>query len=459
MAIESINPTTGETIRSFNEMPPSDAAGVLQQAHEAFLEWRKSLLADRAEKIRTVGHLLRQHEEEFARLMAMEMGKPVKQGRAEVEKCAKACDYFAEEGPGFLGPQTTKTEAKKSFVVFEPLGVVLAVMPWNFPLWQVIRAAVPAVMAGNAVVLKHASNVPGCALVLEESFRTAGCPTGLMRALLVGSKQVDALIENPAVRAVTLTGSSEAGRAVAAKAGQCLKKTVLELGGSDPYVILEDADLARAADICAKARLINSGQSCIAAKRFVVVESVREDFEKRLVEQMEKQKVGDPMTEDVTVGPLARMDLRDTLHEQVERSVKMGAKVLLGGKKPTERRGAFYPPTVLTSVKKGMPVYDEETFGPVAAVISVADEAEAIRRANDTAYGLGGAIFTKNLEKGERLASHELAAGFCAVNDFVRSDPRLPFGGIKDSGYGRELSCFGIREFVNVKTVYIGDGK
>ena len=452
-AITSINPATGETIQSYPGLSPSAVEEILQHADRAFAAWRRTALATRAATMKVAGKLLRRHPETYARMMAQEMGKPLAQGGSETEKCAWVCDYYAQHAERFLSPEVIATDAAKSYVTFEPLGIVLAVMPWNFPFWQVFRAAVPALMAGNAVVLKHASNVPGCALAIEELFRQAGFPEGLFRALLVSTDQVAGLIEQPLVKGVTLTGSTLAGRAVAAKAGASLKKTVLELGGSDPYIILEDADLEPTVEACVASRLMNSGQSCISAKRFIVVESIRDRFEERFVQLMHAQKVGDPFDEAVTVGPLARHDLRDALHVQVATSVQRGARLLLGGTIP-QSKGAYYPPTVLTDVRKGMPVFDEETFGPVAAIIPVKDAEEAIRVANDSVYGLGAAIFTRNREHGERLAA-ELEAGACFINAFVRSDPRLPFGGIKQSGYGRELFVFGIREFVNIKTVYV----
>jgi succinate-semialdehyde dehydrogenase/glutarate-semialdehyde dehydrogenase len=386
--------------------------------------------------------------------MALEMGKPVAQGRSEVDKCAWVCRYYVEHGAAFLAPEAVVSDAAKSYVTFQPLGTVLAVMPWNFPLWQVFRFAAPALMAGNAGLLKHSSNVSGCALAIEQILHAAGFPSPLFRTLLVGSARVGALVDAPQVAAVTLTGSTPAGRAVAARAGAALKKTVLELGGSDPYVILEDADLEAAAEACAASRLINGGQSCIAAKRFVVVEAVRARFEELLVERMRARRLGDPLDPAVDVGPQARHDLRDDLRRQVARSVELGARVRLGGEVPSGP-GAFYPPTVLTGVTRGMPAHDEELFGPVAAVIAAQDEADALRKANDSPFGLGAAVFTRDRARGERLAAEELQAGSCFVNAFVRSDPRLPFGGIKESGYGRELSSFGIREFVNVKTVYV----
>lgn len=453
MAIESINPSTGERLRSYEEHTPSEVDNALQLAAQAFATWRRTSVNFRAATMRLAGELLRKEQEVSAVLMANEMGKPLAQGRSEVEKCASVCDYYADHAERFLAPEPITTDATASYVTFEPLGIILAIMPWNFPFWQVFRAAVPALMAGNAVVLKHASNVPGCALAIEELFRQAGLLEGLFRTVLVSPGRVGELIAHPRVSAVTLTGSTAAGQAVAAKAGAMLKKTVLELGGSDPYLVLEDADLDSAVDTCVASRLINSGQSCIAAKRFIVVDAVRTRFEERFVEQMRAQKMGDPLQDGVTVGPLARHDLRKTLHAQVQQSLAAGARLLLGGAMP-DGKGAYYPPTVLTDVRKGMPVFDEETFGPVAAIIGVEDEAEAIQVANDSPLGLGAAVFTGDPTRGERIAT-ELEAGCCFVNAFVRSDPRLPFGGIKQSGYGRELSSFGIREFVNVKTVYV----
>ncbi len=454
MSLDVVNPATGETVATYDEMTPGDAAAAVDAAHRAFLQWRHTGFAERAVLMHKAADGLRAREDDLARLMAEEMGKPVKQGRAEVAKCAAVCDYYAENAPGFLADEAIETEASRSYVAFRPLGVVLAVMPWNFPLWQVFRFAAPALMAGNAGLLKHASNVPGSALAIEEIFREAGFPEDIFRTLLVGSAQVEAIIINPLVKAVTLTGSTPAGRAVAAAAGRMLKKTVLELGGSDPYIILEDADLEQAAEACAVSRLINAGQSCIAAKRFIVVEAVREKFERLLTDRMAARTMGDPLVEGTDMGPQAREDLRDELHLQVRRSIELGATAVLGGEIP-DRPGAWYPATLLSGVKKGMPAYEEELFGPVAAVIGVADEAEAIRVANDSIFGLGAAVFTGDSVRGDRIAVEELDAGCCFVNEFVRSDSRLPFGGIKGSGYGRELSSFGIREFVNIKTVYV----
>jgi succinate-semialdehyde dehydrogenase / glutarate-semialdehyde dehydrogenase len=451
--IESVNPATDEVINTYDEMTPQQAAAAVEAAHEAWTKWRTVSFADRAVPMRRAGAILRDRRAELARLAALEMGKPLKQGIAEAEKCATVCDYYADNAEAHLAPEVIKTEAAKSYVAFDPIGVVLAVMPWNFPFWQVFRFAAPALMAGNAGVLKHASNVQGCALAIEAIFAEAGFPANLFRTLVIGSRQVKAVVEHRLVRAVALTGSTPAGSAVASQAGAVIKKTVLELGGSDPYLVLEDADLEQAVATCAASRLLNSGQSCINAKRLIVVESLIEPFTERFVALMRSKKVGDPLVEGVDVGPQARRDLRDDLHKQVVESVANGAKVLLGGELPAGK-GAFYPPTVLTDVKPGMPAYDEELFGPVAAIVRARDEDDAVRIANDSPFGLGAAVFTADIARGERVA-RRLDAGCTFVNHLVASDPRLPFGGVKESGYGRELSHHGIREFMNVKTVYV----
>jgi succinate-semialdehyde dehydrogenase / glutarate-semialdehyde dehydrogenase len=454
MSIEVLNPTTGELVREYPEFSPEQTAAAVGLCHAAYLDWRETEFDHRGRLMRRAAEVLRDRQEEYARLMAQEMGKPVGGGRAEVEKCAGVCDYYAEHAEAFLADELVPTEARRSYVAYRPRGVVLAVMPWNFPLWQVFRFAAPALMAGNAGLLKHASNVPGSALAIEDVFRDAGFPAHLFRTLLIGSGQVAAVIDHPMVTAVTLTGSTPAGRAVAGKAGDALKKSVLELGGSDPYVILADADVPAAAAACATSRLINSGQSCIAAKRFVVVDAVRDEFEREFVARMRTARMGDPLDDSIDVGPQARHDLRDELHQQVVDSIAAGARLLLGGEVP-DGPGAFYPPTVLTDVAPGMPAYDEELFGPVASVIPVRDEADAIRVANDSIFGLGAAVFTEDATRGEVIARDHLEAGACFVNAFVKSDQRLPFGGIKESGYGRELAAHGIREFVNIKTVYV----
>ena len=453
MALHSTNPATGERFRSIEPDTADRCRRKIDEAHSAFAGWRHVSGRDRAALLSRLAEQLRGRREELAREIAREMGKPVTQGRAEVEKCAWACDHFAAQGEHYLAPLRAPTEAESSAVIYQPLGVILGIMPWNFPVWQVIRCVAPALTAGNVVVLKHASNVTGCAVAIEELAAAAGFPAGVFQVLRIESAGLGAVLDHPALRGVSLTGSTEAGRAVAEHAGRRLLKTVLELGGSDPYIVLEDADPERAARCCATARLINSGQSCVAAKRFIVHPTVEPAFTSALIDCFRKERVGDPLDPETTVGPLARRDLRDTLHDQVRRSLALGARCALGGE-PAPGPGWFYPPTVLTDVGPGMPVFDEETFGPVAAITRATDEAEAIQLANRSAFGLGAAVFTRDRDRGERVA-RELEAGFCVVNDLVRSDPRLPFGGIKDSGYGRELGLLGMLEFVNAKTLVI----
>ncbi len=453
--LQSVNPANLQVVKTYPQMQPSEVSKIIDLSNNAFEEWGYTSFNFRSELMTKAANVLRRKKEQYSKLMTLEMGKPIAQSRAEVDKCAWVCEYYAANAEKFLTDELISTDASKSFVTFQPLGIVLAVMPWNFPFWQVFRFAAPGLMAGNAGILKHASNVSGCALAIEEVFREAGFPENLFRAILVPSSQMEVVIKNEKIKAVTLTGSVPAGKAVAKTAGSVLKKTVMELGGSDPYIILEDADLEMAADTCVTARLINGGQSCIAAKRFIAAEKIYDSFEKLFVEKMKSKKMGDPFDESNHIGPQASISLRDELHQQVEKSIELGAKLLLGGKIP-ELDGAWYPPTVLSNVKKGMPVYDEELFGPVAALIKANDEVEAIQIANDSIFGLGAAVFTNDVKRGERIAKEKIQAGCCFVNAFVKSDPRLPFGGIKESGYGRELSSFGIREFVNIKTVYIG---
>ncbi len=452
--MQAINPANGEVIATYQQHTAGEVNQKIDRAGKAFAGWSTTAMDERTALLVRLAAVLEANKERYAVLMTREMGKPIKEARAEIEKCAWACKYYAENGPAFLADDIVKTDAHKAMVAFRPLGVVLAVMPWNFPFWQVLRFAIPSLLAGNAALLKHASNVPGSALAIEEALREAGLPDGVFQTLLIPSNLVSGVIENSHVRAVTLTGSNAAGKAIASKAGECLKKSVLELGGSDPFVVLEDADLDKAAEAGAASRLFNTGQACIAAKRFIVVDSIAQKFEEKLAERLLARKMGDPMDETVALGALARADLRDELHDQVERSLKEGARNILGGAIPNEP-GAYYPATILGGVEKGMPAFDEELFGPVASIVRAKSEDEALIIANDTPYGLGAAVFTEDRKRGERIAKERFEAGVCFVNDFVKSDPRLPFGGVKESGYGRELGIFGIREFTNIKTVVV----
>ncbi len=448
-----INPATGRHVRDVSAMSWPDTVQAIEAAHEAFLSWRRVPFADRAVQMKKAGRVLRSRSDKLSRLMTEEMGKTLKDGRDEVEKCAFGCDYYAENAERFLSREAVDMgDRSEAFVTYNPLGVVLAIMPWNFPLWQVFRFASPGLMAGNACVLKHAANVPGSAMAIEDIFRDAGFPPNLFRNLLIDVPVISDVIKHKLVAAVTLTGSVRAGKSVAEKAGAVLKKCVLELGGSDAYVVLADADIELAAEVCAAGRLVNNGQSCIAAKRFVVVDAVRPAFEKAFVAAMKKPRTGDPTDPSVALGPMARIDLRDELHRQVQATLAKGARLLLGGEIPAGP-GAFYPPTVMTDVGPGMAAYTEELFGPVASIIPARDDEHAISIANDSEFGLGSAVFTRDHAKGIAIAADRLEAGASFVNMNVRSDPRLPFGGIKSSGYGRELSHFGIREFVNIKAV------
>src|ERR1051325_8110972 len=452
-AFASINPATGEEIETFAETSARELDAILDQSERAFQDWRRRPWSERARLLRVAAVLLRDGKSIFARAMALEMGKPLAQGEAEAAKCAAVCDYYAEHGEAFLEQQPRDLDGTPSFVRFDPVGPVLAIMPWNFPFWQVLRFAAPALAAGNVGLLKHAPNVTRCALLIEQLFRDAGFPDGVFRALILRNSAVADVIADPRIRAVTLTGSTRAGSEVARQAGHHLKKTVLELGGSDAFIVLADADLARAARTAADARLINSGQSCIAAKRFIVVDAVADRFTERFVAEMRARVMGDPLSPATDVGPQARVDLRATVHRQVQQSVRRGARLAAGGAIPGGA-GAFYPPTVLLDVRPGMPAFDEEVFGPAAAVIRARDEADAIRLANASPYGLGAAVWTEDRVRGRRVAA-ELDVGCVFVNGLVRSDPRLPFGGVKRSGYGRELSEFGLREFVNIKSVAV----
>jgi succinate-semialdehyde dehydrogenase/glutarate-semialdehyde dehydrogenase len=451
--MKTINPATDELIAEYNEHTSEETSGIIDSVQKEFLRWRETSFDHRSKLMKRAAAVLRENKEVYARTMTLEMGKIIGESRAEVEKCAWVCEYYADNAEKFLADELIETDAGKSLVAFQPLGIVLAVMPWNFPFWQVFRFAAPALMAGNAAVLKHASNVPGSALAIEKIFREAGFPQDLFRTLMISAKKVEEVIVNPHVKAVTLTGSEPAGSQVASIAGRELMKTVLELGGSDPYIVLEDADIDACVKTSVTARMINAGQSCIAAKRFIVVESRLKEFEKRQAELISSLKIGDPLDDNTQVGPLARMDLLEELDDQVQRSIKAGARLLCGGKR-ADRKGAFYLPTVLADVRKGMAAYEEETFGPVSAIIPVKDVEEAVAVANDSKFGLGGSIWSRDIEKAEAIARH-IESGAVFVNGMTKSDPRLPFGGVKKSGYGRELSHYGIKEFVNIKTIWI----
>ena len=451
--MRALNPATGTLIRDYPTHTLAETKSIIEKSQKAWLSWRDTDIESRKHLLLETAMVLRSGKEEYARLMSLEMGKIIGESRAEIEKCALVCEYYAKNGESFLADEIVQTESTKSFISFEPIGIALAVMPWNFPFWQVFRFAAPALMAGNAGLLKHASNVPGCALAIEDIFLKAGFPEHLFRTLMIPGSDVESIIKNNHVRAVTLTGSEAAGSEVASIAGRELKKSVLELGGSDPFIVLDDADIDLCAKIAAQARMINTGQSCIAAKRFIVVESRLKAFEEKQSQFMSDMVMGDPLDENTDIGPMARTDLREELHEQVQSSLAKGARLLLGGS-IVEGPGAFYGATVVTNVKPGMSLYHEETFGPVSAIIPVKNAEEAIRVANDSDFGLGASLWTQDLEQGEKLA-RRIESGAVFVNGMTVSDPRMPFGGIKRSGYGRELSHFGIREFVNIKSIVI----
>ncbi|HEX3549218.1 MAG TPA: NAD-dependent succinate-semialdehyde dehydrogenase [Candidatus Elarobacter sp.] len=453
-SLETRNPATDEPIRSY---APHDRAAIdarLDAAVRAAAAWRETPFAERATRLRAAARHLREHKAELAALATREMGKPVAEAEAEVEKCAVACDWFADNGERLLADEAIASNATRSYVAFRPLGVLLAIMPWNFPFWQVFRAAAPALMAGNVIALKHAANVTGCALRIEEVFRASGFPDSAFATLLVGSREMEPIVLDERIAAVTLTGSEAAGSSVGAAAGKAIKKTVMELGGSDYFIVLADADLDQAAEIGVKARFQNTGQSCIAAKRFIVEDAVYDDFVERFVQKTRALPVGDPMERETKIGPMARADLRDALAEQVRDTVAAGAKLLTGGA-PLQRTGAYFEPTVVGDVRPGMRMADEETFGPAAAMMRARDADHAVELANGSRYGLGGNLWTRDIARAERLAAR-LESGNCFINGMTASDPRLPFGGVKKSGLGRELSEFGIREFVNVQTVWIG---
>lgn len=454
MTITTINPANEKELKIYQLLSDEEVNEKLLKADKVQKKWKSTTFKHRSGLLIKTAQLLKERADEYSETITSEMGKTISSAKAEVEKCAWVCEYYASKGAEMLKDQEVLTDASKSYISYHPLGTVLAVMPWNYPFWQVMRFAAPALMAGNSGVLKHASNVPGCGNLIEEVFIDAGFPEGLFQHLIIKSGQVEKVIENPIVKAVTLTGSGPAGSAVASTAAKNIKKAVLELGGNDAYLVLEDADIDLAAEQCTQSRLLNSGQSCIGAKRFIVVEQVYDQFLEKFTEKMASAKMGDPNDENTSLAPMARVDLRNELHDQVMESIDKGATLHLGGSIP-ERVGAFYPATILTNVKSGMPAYEYELFGPVASVIKVKDANEAIEVANDSVFGLGACVFTQDLKRGERIAKEELEAGSCFVNQFVKSDPRLPFGGIKTSGFGRELSELGIKEFMNAKTVYV----
>jgi len=452
-SVTTINPATEESIKTYNRLQTSEVVSKIEKANSVYNSWRHTSYDERAKLMNALADIFDKRNEEYAQLATQEMGKTIVQARKEIEKCAKICRYYADHTADLLANENVKTEAHKSYVTFQPLGVILAIMPWNFPFYQVIRFLVPALMAGNTGILKHASNVQGCAFALEKAIEDAGFPKGIFSNLNVSSDVVESIIENKHIVAVTLTGSAPAGQSVASIAGKNLKKTVLELGGSDAYVILDDADLEKATDLATHGRLQNNGQTCIAAKRFIVLEPIYDNFLKLFTEKMKAAKMGEPTDENTYYGPLARMDLRDELHEQVEKTVSQGGKLVIGGEIP-DIKGAYYPATILADLESGMEAFDEELFGPVASVIKAKDENHAIKLANNSKFGLGSGVITENKERGEKVAL-QLEAGNSYVNKLVASDPRLPFGGIKTSGYGRELSGYGIREFTNTKTIWI----
>ena len=448
--VKSINPFDQSVVEQYEEFSPTRVQEKLQRSSAAFKDWRKTSFARRGELMRNVSRLLKQNKEQYARMITLEMGKVLSESRAEVEKSADGCLYFSENAEKLLADQTIKTDSRKSLVSFHPTGTILAVMPWNFPFWQVIRFAAPALMAGNVGVLKHASNVSGCSLLLEKIFREAGFPEGVFQSLIIDNRQIESILQSDIVQGVALTGSEFAGSNVASIAGKYIKKSVLELGGSDPFIVLADADLELAAKIATQSRMQNAGQSCISAKRFIVDKRVKDEFTNRFLENIKALKQGDPFLETTTTGPLARVDLADTLEKQLNNSIEQGAKLLAGGR----GEGANFKPALLDQVKPGMQAFDEETFGPLAAIITVSSEEEAIDVANSSRYGLGSSVWTRDLERGEKVA-RQVESGSVFINALMKSDARMPFGGIKKSGYGRELSEHGIKEFVNVKAISV----
>lgn len=451
--LQTHNPSQGAVLNSYKPTQPDEFEDRIRSSYWRFHSWKRENVKDRAAFLANLAGLLNAEKERLASLITTEMGKPITQSRQEIEKCAWLCDYYRDRAPEFLKDEHVVTDKKESFISYQPLGPILCIMPWNFPFWQVFRVAVPAITAGNTVLLKHAHNTTGCALEIHDLFTRANYPDFTFQSLIVGHNEVESLIARDEICAVSVTGSEATGRHVAELAGRCLKKTVLELGGSDAYVVLSDADLDHAVKTCLRARLVNSGQSCIAAKRMIISDEVYDEFVARFIKEAENIRVGAPMEEETQVGPLAREDLLEQLDRQVQESVRKGAKLLLGGKRLAQE-GFYYAVTVLGDVSPGMPAFDEETFGPVAALVRAEDDEQAIEWANLSRYGLGAAVFTESVDDGRRIARERLEAGVCTINSQVQSDPRLPFGGIKNSGYGRELGILGLREFVNIKTVY-----
>lgn len=453
--MKSVNPATGELIREYKEDTDTEINKKIELSHQAFLEWRETSFGRRKKSMKEAGRYLSEKKDELARLISLEMGKPISESKAEIEKCSWVCDYYADEAENFLKVEPALSDGKEAYVAFRPLGPILAVMPWNFPFWQVLRFAAPALMAGNTGLLKHASNVPGCALAIEKIFTETGFAKNIFQTLMISASKVSQVIAHDRVMAVTLTGSEAAGMKVAEQAGRNIKKCVLELGGSDPFIILKDANLEKAVEFAVKSRCVNTGQTCISAKRFIVEEDIADKFEDLFAKALSEMNTGDPLDPNTTLGTLARRDLRDELHSQVERSIKQGGRLITGGAIP-EGPGAFYPATLITGGDENLPVFAEETFGPVAALIRVKNEMEAIRIANNSRFGLGAALWSRNLDKAKKLAAR-IEAGSVFINGLVKSDPRLPFGGIKKSGFGRELSHYGIKEFMNIQTIWVDE--
>lgn len=448
--ITTINPATGKVLNKYKKLTSAQISKALNDSEKGFHIWKAKTISERVKLISALGKTLLREKARLAKLMTDEMGKPITQSLAEIEKCAKLCEYYAKNGKDLLKDEIVKTEYKKSYISFEPLGVILAIMPWNFPFWQALRAAIPIMLSGNAVVLKHSSSVSGCAIEIEKLFLKAGFEKNIFKTFIVSSDQIEEIIANKIIKAVTLTGSTEAGKSVASIAGKHIKKCVLELGGSDPYIVLKDADISKAVDICVKSKMINAGQSCISAKRFIIEENIYNRFLNEFKARLEKIHFGSPTSNKTLLGSLSSIKAKDDLHSQIQQAVKNGAKLILGGTDP--KNNAFYPNTILTNITKNNPAFTQEFFGPVALVFKAKNEKEAVEIANATDFGLGAAIFTKNISKAQILAK-QINSGSVFINDFVKSDPRLPFGGVKQSGYGREISYFGVREFVNVKTI------